>query len=253
VADYINNVAAGDLYTPECSLGPDFAAKYAVVTIANNPALMQFAKGKIGDWRWTDEREFQSIPQSFRVGNVIGLRVRNASPGNVARVLAVLAGDDDPDFQSGVPFTGVLGASGGVTPGGATVEIDHNGVAISTQPKVDFEDTDASIWAIVDDPANTRVVIKAPRFLTGQISSAGAIIAGSGFTVIRNAVGVYTVTFNVAFPAVPTVTASTVAGGTGDGIQVSAKGVGSFIVHGYDTNTQAARDEAFDFIAMQTG
>jgi hypothetical protein len=117
VADYINNVAAGDGYTDACTLGPDFQANEAVLTIANNPALLQFAVGKLGDWRWTDEREFFSIPQSFKVGGIIGVKVRNANPGQVARVLAVLAGPGDVEFESGQPFTGILSASGAIVPG----------------------------------------------------------------------------------------------------------------------------------------
>jgi hypothetical protein len=117
VADYINNVAAGDQYTPACTIGPNFSCNNVVLTIANNAALMQFAVGAEGNWRWTDEREFLSIPQSFRVGNVVGVRVRNAQAGQVARVLAVLAGGDgDPDFQSGQPFVGILTPSGTIVP-----------------------------------------------------------------------------------------------------------------------------------------
>jgi hypothetical protein len=116
MADYINNVAAGDAYTPACTLGPDFQANEAVLTIANNPALLQFAVGELGNWRWTDEREFFSIPQAFKVGGVIGVKVRNANPGQIARVLAVLAGPGDVEFESGVPFTGQLSATGGVAP-----------------------------------------------------------------------------------------------------------------------------------------
>jgi hypothetical protein len=115
VADYINNVAAGDKYTDACTLGPDFAMRSAVITIANNPALMQFAVGALGNWHWTDEREFFSIPQSFKVGGVIGLKVRNANPGQVARVLAVLSGPDDVDFEAGLPFSGQISSTGAVT------------------------------------------------------------------------------------------------------------------------------------------
>lgn len=119
VADFINNEAAADEYTAACTIGPNFDARAVVLTIANNPALMQFAVGRLGAWRWTDEREYFSIPQSFRVGNVIGVRVRNANPGQIARVLATLGGDDDPDFQSGLPFTGTLSAAGTVSGSGA--------------------------------------------------------------------------------------------------------------------------------------
>lgn len=117
MADYINNVAAADGYTTACTLGPDFQAKVAVITVANNPALLQFAVGRLGSWHWTDEREFFSIPQSFKVGNIIGVRFRNAVAGQVARILATLSGgDDDPVFESGLPFTSILSAAGGITP-----------------------------------------------------------------------------------------------------------------------------------------
>jgi hypothetical protein len=116
VADYINNVAVADAYTPALILGPDYSARRAVITVANNPVLMQFAIGDVGNWRWTDEREFFSIPQSFRVNKVIGVKFRNANAGQVARVLAVLSGDEDPDFESGVPFSGILSPTGAITP-----------------------------------------------------------------------------------------------------------------------------------------
>jgi microcystin-dependent protein len=118
VADFINNVAAADAYTPALTLGPNFTAKTAVITVANNAALMQFAMGTPGQWRWLDEREFFSVPQSFRVGRIVGVRFRNANAGEIARILATLAGDEDPEFDSGTPFTGVLSASGAVSTGG---------------------------------------------------------------------------------------------------------------------------------------
>ncbi len=115
MADYINNVAAGDNYTDACTIGPNYDAKTVVITIANNSALMQFAVGRVGNWRWTDEREFFSIPQSFKVAGVLGVKIRNANAGQVARVLATLTGDDDIQFESGLPFTGTLAANGGVS------------------------------------------------------------------------------------------------------------------------------------------
>lgn len=249
MADYLNNVAAGDQYTPACTLGPNYEAKYCVVTIANNSALMQFLIGKAGSYRWTDEREFQSIPQSFRVGGVIGIRVRNAVPGSVARVLAVLAGDDDPDFQSGVPFSGVLSAGGGVTPGAGSVEVDHNGLAISTEPKVDFEDNGAFVWTVSDDVANTRAKVFGPRMITGAVSAAGAVNAGSGFTVTKLGAGNYRVTFNAAFGAAPAVVVDIDQTGAYGG-SIQARAADHFDVIAFNTNTQVPADLAFVFFVI---
>lgn len=115
MADYINNVSAQDEYAAALTLGPTFTAKSAIITVANNPALMQFAIGRIGDWRWTDEREFFSIPQSFRVGNIVGIRFRNAVAGDPAQILCTLYGDADPVFEAGTPFTATLSATGSIS------------------------------------------------------------------------------------------------------------------------------------------
>lgn len=252
MADYINNVAAGDQYTDACTLGPTFSATYAVITIANASALMQFAVGKIGDWRWTDEREYQSIPQSFRVGGIIGVRIRNAQPGVVARVLVVLAGPNDLEFQSGLPFTGVLSAGGGVSPGAGSVEIDHNGVAISTEPKLDFEDDGALAWTISDDPANTRAKISLPKVITGRVNADGTIAAGTGFAVNHTGTGKYTVTFGAAFPNVPTVTAVCVdAAGATVGIELDSVAADGFNATTF-TTVPADSDRGWNFIAIAT-
>lgn len=115
MADYLDNVAAEDVYADALSLGPDFATDTATVTIANNPVLMQFAIGKVGDWRWTEEREYFSIPQSFRIGNIVGIRFRNATPGAVAQVLCTLFGPADPIFEAGTPFTQTLSPEGQIS------------------------------------------------------------------------------------------------------------------------------------------
>lgn len=254
MADYINNIAAGDSYTAACTLGPSYDAKYAVITIANNPALMQFAIGHPGNWRWTDEREFQSIPQSFRVGNIVGVRIRNATPGQVARVMVVLAGDDDPDFASGMPFSGVLTASGGVSPGGGSVEVDHNGVAISTEPKLDFEDAGANLWVVTDDPTNTRAKITPPKALTGRINPDGTIAAGTGFTCARLGVGAYKITYTVAFAAPPTVQLTPILPVSGNYplAGINSQDAGQVTVNTIVLTTQATVDCGFNFWAFAT-
>lgn len=54
------------------------------------------------------------------------------------------------------------------------------------------------------------------RFVRGKVSSAGAIAFGTGFTVSRTAVGVYSISFSTAFPSgqFPIVTASAESNGT---------------------------------------
>lgn len=185
MADYINNIAAGDQYTPGCSIGPDFDANFVVVTIANNPALMQFAVGDYGSWRWTDEREFFSIPQSFRVGNVRGVRVRNANPGSVVRVLAVLAGDADPDFQSGMPFAGILSASGGISvTGGLTGHINADGTIAAGSGFTVSHDSGGRYTVTFTTPfTNPPLVICQPADDLGTASNIDIPVGANKFSV----------------------------------------------------------------------
>lgn len=185
MADYINNVAAGDAYTAACTIGPDFDANFVVLTIANNPALLQFAVGVVGNWRWTDEREFFSIPQSFRVGNVVGVRVRNANAGSVARVLAVLAGGDDPDFQSGMPFAGILSATGGISvTGGLTGIVNANGtIAAGSGFTVNHTGTGVYVITFTNPFTTTPVVLVTPIVAVGNAEAFVTAVSPNSVTI----------------------------------------------------------------------
>lgn len=93
----------------------------------------------------------------------------------------------------------------------ATINVQHNDVLVAAEPTLDLEDFGANVWSVVDDGPNTRVKITPPRCITGEVSGAGAIIAGSGFTVSRTGVGRYVITFSPAFSAAPCVVATAIA------------------------------------------
>lgn len=112
MAEYLNHVVVLDEYDDSTTVGPDVTCDHITITVDSEDAdlgaggqaiLFQLAQGKQGSVRWLDEREFYSEPQSFRVGNVIGFRCRNAKPGQKAIIDATLCGPDDPDFGSGTP------------------------------------------------------------------------------------------------------------------------------------------------------
>lgn len=81
----------------------------------------------------------------------------------------------------------------------------------------------------------------------GRVSGAGAVVSGTGFTAVRNALGSYTVTFTAAFPAVPVVIV-TPFGATAVIVTISAIAAGSFTVKTYDA-AGAAVDAEFLFWA----
>lgn len=85
--------------------------------------------------------------------------------------------------------------------------------------------------------------------ITGQVTGAGGITAGTGFSVVRNGVGDYTVTFTSAFAAVPIVIAQqTDTGHIWIAPVYSSILAGSFRVQLRDT-TNTNFDGAFQFYA----
>lgn len=118
--DVLGPVLCADEYTPELTLGPNFACDHVSFSVgakASDPAavLYQVAQGVPGDWRWTDEREFTAIPQATSVGRVIGIRFRNRVAGQAATVQAFLIGRHDPDIAPARFFN----SGGGIQFGGS--------------------------------------------------------------------------------------------------------------------------------------
>ena len=107
--DYLAPTLCADAYTDALTLGPRFQADHANIQVGKditdtNSVLYQVAQGKPGDYAWTLEREFTAGPQSFKIGNVVGVRFRNKVAGEQATVQCYLLGPKDPDIQPGTPF-----------------------------------------------------------------------------------------------------------------------------------------------------
>lgn len=91
-----------------------------------------------------------------------------------------------------------------------------------------------------------------PRVIRGGVSGAGAITKGTGFTVARGSVGVYTITFTAAFSATPivVVTPSANTGGVLPIWFTNGITTGTCVVQFFTTGA-AAVDLPFDFIAYE--
>lgn len=90
-----------------------------------------------------------------------------------------------------------------------------------------------------------------PRVVTGRVSLAGAVVAGTGWTAAHPGTGHWTVTFTVAFPAPPTLALT--AGSTGriisyDPAALAAGGFGAFMT----TDAGVLDDQEWQFIAWTT-
>ena len=154
--DYLPPTACSDEYSDELTLGPSFSCDHANIAVGAdvsdvNACLYQVAQGRVGDWRWTDEREFAAIPQTFRIGGgVVGVRFRNKTPGETATVQAYLLGPKDPDIQPGTPYSQI-----------PKITFEHNDASIAVAPTLDFEDSATIAWALTDDAPNSRVQVSA--------------------------------------------------------------------------------------------
>ena len=89
--------------------------------------------------------------------------------------------------------------------------------------------------------------------ITGQVSAAGGIVAGSGFSIVKGGAGIYTVNFTTAFAAVPTVLAVIAEAMTTNAlvVTVNSVGTGSFGVT-TATGGGALANHAFNFEAQST-
>lgn len=109
MGSYLPPTQCDDAYTPKATLGPNFACDHATIVVGAssddvNQCFFQVALGRVGDYRWTLEREFVAIPETFTIKGIVGIRFRNKTPGQVATVAANLVGPDDPDFGAGTPL-----------------------------------------------------------------------------------------------------------------------------------------------------
>lgn len=100
---------------------------------------------------------------------------------------------------------------------------------------------------MADGLSTARVLIRQLQGklgVAGSVSNAGAVVAGDGFTSVKNSTGNYTVTFDKAFRVVP------IAMATGQDWPciVAAKTVSTINVIGLN-DTGGVVDTDFDFIA----
>lgn len=92
------------------------------------------------------------------------------------------------------------------------------------------------------------------RIMAGRVSGAGAIVAGSGYTVNRASTGVYVITLTTAFAAVPVVSLTTdYSGGSATNYWLTNSiTAGAFTVQSFNS-AAAAVDSPFHWIAMDAG
>lgn len=247
----VPNVATTDNYPAAGSgsgaeLGPDPNALQLIYVVANAAVFAQFRPVRPDGTIAPYGPEVLVTPSTNTVTRVSGARFRSAVAGTPARVVAVLLEPDDPQFGGGTPFTGVLAASGGITPGVASVQVEKDGALIGQEAALNIIGTG---WTIADNGALGRIDITPQRVVTGVISSAGAIVAGTGFSVVRVPTGLYNITFTVPFAAMPCVQCSCKYIGSNSWPQYVTPTINGFGIQVLNNALSGADDEVH-FIAM---
>lgn len=86
------------------------------------------------------------------------------------------------------------------------------------------------------------------RIIRGNVSSAGAVVRGNGFTSAKTGTGLYTVTYTTAFASTPTVILGWGDTAGGGGAEIQSESETGFAVVTYNT-ASAVLNNSFSFIA----
>jgi hypothetical protein len=107
--------------------------------------------------------------------------------------------------------------------------------------------SEASTRSAADATHDSRLnALEAVKVIRGGVTSAGAVARGSGFSASLGGSSTYTVTFTVAFAAVPAVVA--IAEGTAFHLAISSISASSVVITSKD-NSGVSQNSAFGFIA----
>ena len=94
-----------DSYTPDLTLGPMPDIVDGIdLQVERADVLFQIARGDQSASAWLESREYLMRPGSRFVGNVSGIRFKNATPGAQAVVTAAVTGPDEPRLSPVIPL-----------------------------------------------------------------------------------------------------------------------------------------------------
>lgn len=90
------------------------------------------------------------------------------------------------------------------------------------------------------------------RIIAGQVTSAGAVSTGTGFSITKGATGIYSIVFTTAFSEVPRVVLTPITNADRAGAQLSTgtRSTTQIDVFFFDTSAATNADVDFCFIAI---
>lgn len=158
MASQISNVVCGDQYTNAATIGPlpSWDSQGGYFAVANKPVICQLGISSppagIHDLQWGTEIPIP-IGNGIVYAGTIAIRFRNQTAGQVATVSGVLF----EKAEAAITIIAGGNPNAGPSGGGGNLQIDHNGVAVATEPALDFEDTNTPtiqgvVFSVVDNP-----------------------------------------------------------------------------------------------------
>lgn len=101
----LTQAVCADQYGAALTLGPLPDVVDGIdLQVERADVMFQVARGSGSDVSWLESREYQMRPGSRFVGNVAGIRFRNATAGAAAIVTAAVTGPDEPRLGPVIPL-----------------------------------------------------------------------------------------------------------------------------------------------------
>lgn len=218
------------------SLGP-FPFQARSITIVNLTGANAFAMEDGG----AQYVASSNTSATYGIGNTTRLLCYLSGAQAIGQTVTVIVSDEDAPVS--------VQQIANLQPTEPTLQIAHNHGLTGTEPELDFIDNGANAFTVADDAGNKRVTVQGARVITGEVTGAGAVQAGSGFTVNRTGVGRYIITFTTPFAAAPSVVATIIAATGTEIITMNQPNPNSVQIN-VDTPAAATIDASFCFIAF---
>lgn len=196
----IDPIQLQDAYADATTFAQATGLVAGYLIVSTNPAGIRLFRGEA--YQEVEMDEFYAPPGVYSIEQgdtpIFKIQARNWIAGSNAVITGVLFAAIEPKFSAPQGSGADISPSGGVTPIASTVNIDHNGTRIASEPGINFVD-DGVTWTTTDDPGNGVVkVLGELGYVTGALGGDVTLTAGNtyftGPQIAIPAAGTYLVT-----------------------------------------------------------
>lgn len=183
MATVLDSVPCHDDYQPSTTCGPVVSSNGGYFTIVDNDVYAQLGSKASGvsDVAWGPEVHVP-VCNGTLFPDTYAVRFRNYRAGHTATLSAALFAAAQPALT--------IGAATSVLSG--TVNVQHNGALVGTQPTIDFEDSTGGVFAVSADAPGSRIEVSVATAEIDAASLNNQVGAGA-FNGVFTALGFGTV------------------------------------------------------------